>query len=72
MSRRQWEALPFPIVFDPGACASVLPTEWCAHVQLQKTPESEAREYFRAANGKTIYNEGQKLVSMMTRERGHA
>ena len=68
MSGRQWEALPFPMVIDSGACASVLPIDWCAHVQLLKTPQSEAKEYFRAANEKKIYNEGQKLVSMMTKE----
>ena len=68
MTGRQWEPLPFPIVIDSGACASVLPTDWCGHVNLLKTPQSEAKEYFRAANGKKIYNEGQKLVSMMTKE----
>ena len=68
MTGRQWEPLPFPIVIDSGACASVLPTDWCGHVNLLKTLQSEAKEYFRAANGKKMYNEGQKLVSMMTRE----
>ena len=68
MFGRQWESLSYPIVIDSGACASVLPTDWCSHVHLTKTPQSEAQEYFRAANGKKIYNEGQKLVSMMTRE----
>ena len=68
MTGRQWEALPFPIVIDSGACASVLPTEWCQHVNLVKTPQAEAGEFFRIANGKKIFNEGQKLVSMMTKE----
>ena len=68
MSGRQWESLLCPIVIDSGACASVLPIDWCSHVNLLKTPQSEAQEFFRAANGKKIYNEGQKLVSMMTRE----
>ena len=68
MSGQKWESLPFPIVIDSGACASVLPTEWCNHVSLLKTPQSEAGEYFRAANGKKIFNEGQKLVTMMTKE----
>ena len=68
MTGRQWEQLPFPIVIDSGACASVLPTDWCNHVNLLKTPQSEAKEFFRAANGKKIYNEGQKLITMMTKE----
>ena len=68
MTGRQWESLPFPIVIDSGACASVLPTDWCSHVSLLRTPQSDAKEFFRAANGKKIYNEGQKLVTMMTKE----
>ena len=37
-------------------------------MSLLRTPQSEAKEFFRAANGKKIYNEGQKLVTMMTKE----
>ena len=55
-------------MIDSGACASVLPTDWCQHVDLVKTPQSEAGEFFRVANGKKIFNEGQKFVSMMTKE----
>ena len=33
---RQWEYLPFPIVTDSGACASVLATDWCGHVNRMK------------------------------------
>ena len=58
----------FPVIIDPCDCASVMPSGWCQHVPLQRTPQSEAREFFRAANGNKIYNEGQRAVSMMTRE----
>ena len=68
MSGRQWEALPYPIVIDSGACASVLPSDWCNHVNLIKTLQSEAQEFFRATNSKKKYNEGKKLVSVMTKE----
>ena len=64
----RWEDLPFPVIIDSGACASVMPTEWCPHVETMSTPQSRAREFFRAANGHRIYNEGQKLVTMMTQE----
>ena len=37
-------------------------------MDLIKTPQSEAQEFFRAANGKKIYNEGKKLVSVMAKE----
>ena len=33
-----------------------------------RTPGSESGEFFRAHNGKRIPNEGERLVSMMTRE----
>ena len=57
-----------PIVIDSGACPSVLPTDWCNHVNLMKAPQPEANESVRAANGREIYNKGQKFGSMMTRE----
>ena len=68
MIGRQWEAPCFHIVIDPGACASVLPTEWCQHANRVKTPQAEAGEFFRVANGKEIFNAGQKSVSTMTKE----
>ena len=68
MTGQTWESLPFPIIIDSGACASVMPSGWCRHVPTQKTKQSEDGEYFRAANGSKIYNKGQKSVSMMTRE----
>ena len=37
-------------------------------MQLKRTPQPDANEYFRVANGKKIYNEGQKFVSMMAKE----
>ena len=45
-----------------------MPTEWCDHIPVESTPQSGAGEFFRAANGKKIPNEGQRLVSMMTQE----
>ena len=46
----------------------MIPTDWCNHVNTVKTQQSEANSFFRAANGNTIYNEGQRLVFMMTKE----
>ena len=68
MIGQHWEQLPFPIIVDSGACASVMPKDWCGHVPLVKTPQSEAGEFFRSASGQKIYNHGQRTVSMMTRE----
>ena len=63
-----WESLPYPIIIDSGACASVMPTTWCDHVPLKETPQSQAGEFFRAANGQKIHNHGEKVVSMITKE----
>ena len=37
MTGQSWESLPFPVVIDSGACASIMPSGWCKHVPLQKT-----------------------------------
>ena len=71
MTGQKWEALPCPVVVDSGASASVMPEDWCQHVPTTPTRESEQGEYFRAANGNTIYNQGQKVVTMMTQEGAH-
>ena len=68
MTGQSLESLPFPVVIDSGACASVMPIGWCKHVPPQRTSQSESGEYFRAASGTKIFNEGQRCVSMMTRE----
>ena len=63
-----WESLPYPIIIDSGACASVMPTSWCKHVPIEETEKSKAGEFFRAANGQKIFNDGRKMVTLMTRE----
>ena len=68
MTGHTWEALPFPVVADSGASASVMPQEWCPHVPTIQTPQSEQGEYCRAANGNKIFNQGQKMVTMVTQE----
>ena len=42
MTGEVWENLPFPIIIDSGACASVMPTGWCDHVPLRETPKPKA------------------------------
>ena len=56
--------MPYPIFIDPGAAESVLPIGWCP--QAQTTPGAESRKY-TAANGSTISNKGENVVSMATR-----
>ena len=64
------EFLPYPIIIDSGAAASVLPEKWCDHVDARETPESKKGQHYTAANGGKIYNRGEKMVTMMSRE-GH-
>ena len=71
MTGEKWEQLPFPIIVGSGASASVIPTSWCPHIPVTPTQQSEAGEFFRAANGEKIYNRGQKLITMMTQEGVH-
>ena len=68
MTGNKWEDVSFPVIIGSGACASVMPTSWCPHIDTTGTPASRAKEFFRAANGHKIYNEGEKMVTMMTRE----
>lgn len=63
-----WESLPFPIIIDSGACASVMPTVWCNHVPTKETLQSRVGDFYRAANGHNIYHEAERLVPMMTQE----
>ena len=68
MSSNTWDSLPHPIIIDSGAAASVIPTSWCAHVQTRETEESRRGQHYTAANGGKIFNEGERLVTMMSRE----
>ena len=68
MIGESWESLPFPIIIDSGACASVMLTTWCNHVPIQDIPQSKAGGFYRAANGNNIYHEGERIVPMMTQE----
>ena len=68
MTGMMWESLPFPIIVDSGACASVMPQNWCEHAPIQENQQSRAGEYVRAANGQQIRNHGERRVSMMTKE----
>ena len=37
-----WEKLPFPVIIDSGACASVMHTEWCSDIPIHQTRGSES------------------------------
>ena len=68
MIGQSWGQLPHPIAIESGVCASVMPTQWCSHVQLKRTQQSSAGEFFNAANWQRICNEGNRTITMMTSE----
>ena len=65
---KSFERMPHPIIVDSGAALSVLPKNWCPQAQLQDG-KAKGKEY-TAANGSSIYNLGEKVVSVVTQE-GH-
>lgn len=70
MEGDSWERFPYPIIIDSGASASVMPTDWCAHVATKETEDSKNGQRYTAANGRNIFNEGETVVTMMSLE-GH-
>ena len=68
MSGDPWESMPYPIIVDSGASASVMPASWCAHSKVHETEASRKGLYYTAANGHKIYNQGERQITMMTRE----
>ena len=59
-----YETMPYPIIIDSGAAESVLPPGWCPQAETTKGVESRT---YTAANGSTISNQGEKVVSMVTK-----
>ena len=70
MAGDSWEALPYPIITDSGAAASVLPEKWCTPVDTMATEARRDGEHYTAASRGKIFNRRDKLVTVMSRE-GH-
>ena len=62
----EYTTMPYPVIIDSGAAESVLPRHWCPQAKLRNGP-MKGKSY-SAANGQTIKNEGERLVSMVTRQ----
>ncbi len=61
-----WHPLPKPIVIDSGAAVSVLPSNWCRQYRTRST-EAVGTEY-STANGGSVTNEGEKVITVLTKE----
>ena len=62
----EYTRLPYPIIIDSGAAESVLPRDWCPQAALVGGPMKGKK--YSAANGSDIKNEGQRVVSMVTKQ----
>ena len=61
-----WEPMPRPLVVDSGAGETVLPENWCKAYALEKSPGSEANDFYTTADGTPVYNQGQKKLLLST------
>ena len=68
MTGNNWESLPYPIIIDSGAAASVMLAKWCAHINAVETEGSRHGKLYTAANGGKIFEEGEKVVTLMSQE----
>ena len=67
--QRDWETLPKPMVVDSGAGETVIPSDWLPAHTLHQSVGSKANDYFSAANGARIYNEGEKKLILSNLDR---
>ena len=45
-----------------------MPINWCAHIDARETEDSKKGQHDTAANGGKIFNEGEKMARMMSKE----
>ena len=45
---------------------TVMPTAWCEGHELVESPGSKANEFYSTADGTTIYNKGEKKLTIST------
>ena len=70
MTGDMWEAMPYPVIIDSGASASVIPEKWCSHVETKETEASRNGEHYTVANGGKCFNRAEKVITMRSKE-GH-
>ena len=67
LNQTDWAPLPKPLVIDSGAGETVMPSDWCLSHKIEDGP-GKGRDYYIAANGKEIWNEGQKSLLLSSLE----
>ena len=55
-----------PIIVDSGAAESVIPIGWCPQAKVEAGPNKG--KTYAAANGNSIKNKGEQVITMFTRE----
>ena len=64
----KWEHLPQPIIVDSGASISVLPKGWGLKYPIKETEASRRGTAYKVANGATVRNEGERMITIGTKE----
>lgn len=62
VSGNNWEVLPQPLVIDSGAAETVMPTDWCSQYPTTTSAGQRNGDWYTAAYGEPIWNEGEKTV----------
>ena len=66
LDKDSWSRLPQDLVIDSGAGESVMPVDWCPHYVTVAGQAKQDGDYYTAANGEPIYNEGEKELLLVT------
>ena len=69
MGDKGWEPLPYPIIIDSGAFASVIPSKRCLHIETRPTILSKKCNFSTAASGGESENEGESSAAAYSAER---
>ena len=62
----EWRLMPGPLVIDPGAAETVLPTDWFTGHELKETEKSRGGQFYVCAGGKEIPNYGERTLTLST------
>ena len=69
LEQTEWVPFPKPLVIDSGAGETVMPASWMQAHPIEASP-GQGKDYYIAANGKEIHNEGQRRLLISNLE-GH-
>ena len=60
--------MPYDMIVDSGAAETVMPISWCTEHKPEETQAQKSQHWYTAADGGSIYNEGQQTSTLTTSE----